>query len=354
MKKFTSEYVTNSNVLKRFIVTVAMLLTFLLILKHDRIYSIILVYLIQTIILKEMINILDIKRKQFLDMKKINWFFIIVADVHFCGIILGRMYSSSIPLIVIQYHRFFCFTSYITGLMLFIVSLERKNLKQQFACFAIAHFLIYGISLCCNFCVLNILKGKIWFVYPALLVVSNDSFAYVFGKLFGKRPLIRLSPKKTWEGYIGGLFGTLIVGMILTYIKVNYNIYEDQNDMLLLSYKVFTFYKYSLAIRRIYLHSLCFIVFASFIGPFGGFFASGLKRAFKVKDFSETIPGHGGFADRFDCQILMGLFTNVFYYTFIQKRIVSNETIFNLIQKHLNKNDIITLSQRIQNELINV
>jgi phosphatidate cytidylyltransferase len=46
-------------------------------------------------------------------------------------------------------------------------------------------------------------------------------------------------------------------------------------------------------------------LFASFIAPFGGFFASGFKRALKIKDFADTIPGHGGITDRMDCQILM-------------------------------------------------
>ena len=44
-------------------------------------------------------------------------------------------------------------------------------------------------------------------------------------------------------------------------------------------------------------------MFASFIAPFGGFFASGFKRGFKIKDFGDSIPGHGGVTDRFDCQV---------------------------------------------------
>jgi len=49
------------------------------------------------------------------------------------------------------------------------------------------------------------------------------------------------------------------------------------------------------------LHILVLSVFASLIGPFGGFFASGLKRALKIKDFGDIIPGHGGITDRMDC-----------------------------------------------------
>lgn len=64
-------------------------------------------------------------------------------------------------------------------------------------------------------------------------------------------------------------------------------------------------------------HILVFATFASLIAPFGGFFASGLKRTFKVKDFGESIPGHGGITDRMDCQFIMGLFAFMYYQSFI-------------------------------------
>ena len=64
-------------------------------------------------------------------------------------------------------------------------------------------------------------------------------------------------------------------------------------------------------------HILVFATFASLIAPFGGFFASGLKRTFKVKDFGESIPGHGGITDRMDCQFIMGFFAFMYYQSFI-------------------------------------
>ena len=51
------------------------------------------------------------------------------------------------------------------------------------------------------------------------------------------------------------------------------------------------------------LHAVMLALFASVIAPFGGFFASGVKRGFKVKDFGHSIPGHGGMTDRMDCQV---------------------------------------------------
>jgi CDP-diglyceride synthetase len=49
-------------------------------------------------------------------------------------------------------------------------------------------------------------------------------------------------------------------------------------------------------------HLLVMACFASLVAPFGGFFASGFKRAFNIKDFGSSIPGHGGMTDRMDCQ----------------------------------------------------
>ncbi|KAJ9568082.1 hypothetical protein OSB04_004048 [Centaurea solstitialis] len=64
-------------------------------------------------------------------------------------------------------------------------------------------------------------------------------------------------------------------------------------------------------------HALCLGLFASVIAPFGGFFASGFKRAFKIKDFGGSIPGHGGFTDRMDCQMVMAIFAYIYHQSFV-------------------------------------
>lgn len=55
------------------------------------------------------------------------------------------------------------------------------------------------------------------------------------------------------------------------------------------------------------LYCLFLAAFASMVAPFGGFFASAIKRAYDAKDFDTFIPGHGGLMDRLDCQFIMGL-----------------------------------------------
>ncbi|CAH8607126.1 unnamed protein product [Heterobilharzia americana] len=65
-------------------------------------------------------------------------------------------------------------------------------------------------------------------------------------------------------------------------------------------------------------HCLIISVYTSVVGPFGGFFASGFKRAFKIKDFGDLFPGHGGVVDRFDCQVLIGTFVLFYYNSFVR------------------------------------
>lgn len=65
------------------------------------------------------------------------------------------------------------------------------------------------------------------------------------------------------------------------------------------------------------------VIFSSIVAPFGGFFASGLKRALNIKDFSNIIPGHGGFADRMDCMWIMVIFMWIYLSEFVKGRLIS-------------------------------
>jgi phosphatidate cytidylyltransferase len=65
-----------------------------------------------------------------------------------------------------------------------------------------------------HFIVNNILEGLIWFWVPASLVICNDCFAYIWGVTVGRTPLIKLSPKKTVEGFVGAFISTVIFAVL--------------------------------------------------------------------------------------------------------------------------------------------
>lgn len=91
------------------------------------------------------------------------------------------------------------------------------------------------------------------------------------------------------------------------------------------------------------IHCLFMATFASVVAPFGGFFASGFKRAFDIKDFGDSIPGHGGLTDRMDCQFLMGLFAYVYYSSIIREAHVTVGQVLQTIVSSLRPEEQIEL-----------
>ena len=148
---------------------------------------------------------------------------------------------------------------------------------------------------------------------------------------FFPKPLTPLSPNKSWEGFIGGGICTIIIGQIIVHSIQIPHLYcpFDHPGCPLPDYYQPHFYAFPAALANIlhikgfstcpiYLHELVFSIFASLVAPFGGFFASAIKRAYGKKDFNSIIPGHGGLMDRFDCQFIMLYFTSMYYATFIK------------------------------------
>lgn len=86
------------------------------------------------------------------------------------------------------------------------------------------------------------------------------------------------------------------------------------------------FHHFELVVKDVYpiqIHALWLGFFASVVAPFGGFLASAIKRAYRIKDFDSLIPGHGGVTDRLDCQFLMALCTWVHYNSFCRMTTIS-------------------------------
>lgn len=330
---------------------ILMMFLFTIFIRLNKAYIIGLVYIIKALSIREILCILNdglkIKGKK---MKAINWYFLVVTDLYLLGPKVLTSYDKIFSSFTKDRYIFYIFSLYTAGLILFIVNLKRKELKNQFAYFALSHLLIYILSLAMKFCVININNGLFWFVYPVFLVVSNDTFAFIIGKIFGKTKLISLSPNKTVEGFIGGIVGTVFVGFLFIYLRQVYKFIPDAYDLLLNEKRCINIFRYTVCCSNLQIHALFYILFASLIAPFGGFFASALKRAFRVKDFGSVIPGHGGFTDRMDCQFLMGLFSYFYHYTFIRKRIVTKEMLLIAIKKNLTKMEIAELILMLYNE----
>lgn len=112
---------------------------------------------------------------------------------------------------------------------------------------------------------------------------------------------------------------------------------------------------FELYLKNLYpvqIHALGLSLFASFVAPFGGFLASGIKRAYGLKDFGNYIPGHGGMMDRMDCQFLMALCVWVHYNTFVKMATVSVPKVFYFykLMKDSEKEEFLMLVKQLENE----
>jgi len=106
--------------------------------------------------------------------------------------------------------RHSCLTT--IGFVFFVTSLQKGHYKFQFTQFAWTHIALYLIVVQAHFVMNNIFEGMIWFLLPAAMVICNDIFAYLCGITFGRTQLIKISPKKTLEGFIGAWVCTVIFG----------------------------------------------------------------------------------------------------------------------------------------------
>ncbi|SEC87302.1 phosphatidate cytidylyltransferase [Tenacibaculum sp. MAR_2009_124] len=122
-------------------------------------------------------------------------------------------------------------------------------------------------------------------IYIILLIWTNDSFAYLIGKNFGKTKLFEsVSPKKTIEGFIGGFAFAIIVACVIS----NYSSLFSLIDWILIA------------------------IIVSVFGTFGDLVESKFKRQAKVKDSGTIMPGHGGLLDRLDSLFFLSPFVYLY------------------------------------------
>ncbi|CAK8538854.1 unnamed protein product [Lathyrus sativus] len=321
---------------------------------------------IQIFMASELFNLLRIgnQDKRLPKFKLLNWHFFFTAMLYVYGRILSQHLVNTVTsdkffyrLVsnLIKYQMVICYFLYIAGFVWFILSLKKRYYKYQFGQYAWTHMILIIVFTQSAFMVANIFQGIFWFLFPALLIAMNDVAAYFFGFFFGKTPLIKLSPKKTWEGFIGASIATMIAAFTFANFLGRFQwltcprkdlstgwLECDPDPIFKPDYIPMPgvvppgmIPEKEIAVLPVQWHALWLGLFASIIAPFGGFFASGFKRAFKIKDFGDSIPGHGGFTDRMDCQMVMAVFVYIYHQSFVVPHDYSIDVLLEQIMRDL-------------------
>ena len=168
-------------------------------------------------------------------------------------------------------------------LAIFVITYPKYNLIQIFGSF----FGIFYVGVSLSFLYLLSIHPPSGAYLVWVVVLSSwgcDIAAYFFGMLFGKHPFVpKLSPKKSVEGAIGGIFGSVLLGVVYGFAVQKF-------------------------IPDIKLAPLVFgivCLFGSAVSQIGDLAASAIKRFCDIKDYGKILPGHGGILDRFDSMILV-------------------------------------------------
>lgn len=157
------------------------------------------------------------------------------------------------------------------------IVLYSKNDPSPFR--SIAYTLLGIIYIGIPFSLLNCVIFDSYIYHPEvifgilLIIWGNDAGAYFTGMLFGKHKLFeRVSPKKTWEGSIGGI----VIGLLVSYVIAHYYVHWNM------------------------VHWMMVGIITVVASIYGDLVESLFKRSLGIKDSGNIIPGHGGFLDRFD------------------------------------------------------
>jgi phosphatidate cytidylyltransferase len=179
-------------------------------------------------------------------------------------------------------------------LLLFLIMIN-KHEKVSFEAVSLVGFVSISIPLSLS-CLIFIKllpaeldlpgeHGMFLMIFTLLVIWIGDGGAYFVGTFLGKHKMApKISPKKTWEGFVGGLIISGLAGyvapLVYEFVYINF-----------------------LGGTEIEINRFFFVITAvicSALGVVGDFSASLVKRQCAVKDFGNIMPGHGGVLDRFD------------------------------------------------------
>lgn len=218
--------------------------------------------------------------------------FFVLVDAKHKGTFINYLTTVALWLIILfQEHQFILplLTSYVILQLIRTVFDQKSNVGQiskeffGFTYLNLPFYLLYQIGS----------SGYYYAPWAMLMIFfmvwSNDTGAYLVGRTFGKTKLFeRLSPKKTWEGTIGGL----LIAMLIAYLLANYVF--QWNGMIYAGAALLT----------------------GIAATVGDLFESRLKREAGVKDSGNILPGHGGILDRFDA-LLLAAPVNYIYFSLL-------------------------------------
>jgi len=348
-------------ILTRAIFGFVMIGVFLVVLNAGHIFLCMIIMLLQALVFRELVTVRYIaaQEKSIPLFRSTQWLWFSVAIFYTYGDFLRdfclshqcpprlEYLTSWVPLAsMLLYSAVFCVS---------ILSLKRGLYRYQVS------VLTWTVVILC-ICILqakyvghNIFNGLFWFFFPCSLVICNDTMAYFCGMFFGRKfikaPFLKLSPNKTWEGFIGAglltcIFGFFFSGYLACFpwlicpvsdihlvpepldCSPHYVFKMQQLQMPIAVRELFPYASFfKITAMPIQGHAISIALFVSVVAPFGGFLASAIKRAYKIKDFDSIIPGHGGFMDRLDCQFITALFTWVYFNTFIRPKLMAIENI---------------------------
>ena len=210
------------------------------------------------------------------------------------GLVLGGIICAAATSFWLDasFTRYFSALIVLFGVLIFYAELYRKS-NKPFPQIAFTFLgVVYTLLPFVFFMAMAFLQKTFDYHLPlgfVLLLWTNDTFAYLSGRQFGKNKLFeRHSPKKTWEGFVGGIIASVIVAFVLSS-------YFQQ---------VSTF------------HWIIVSLIISIFGTMSDLVESMLKRSINVKDSGSVLPGHGGLLDRFDGLLLAAPLVFIYLYLF--------------------------------------
>ena len=170
--------------------------------------------------------------------------------------------------------------TYMICLVIALLVRLTEGLKGAAASVMSSVFIISWVPLLLSFALLILEEpnGQWLIATILLLAVSNDTFGYIVGVLFGKHPMApKISPKKSWEGFAGSMLGSMAVGALAMHFWL---------DMPWWTGVILAF-------------------FTTIAATTGDFSESMIKRELGIKDMSNLLPGHGGIMDRLDSVVFV-------------------------------------------------